>query len=183
MYGDAVTAFLDKLLKSEKYDPPILTNTSTKVKNLPLETLKDRVVAGVAKDQWFVTGCVDASLFSDDFRFVDPSVDVQGVQQYAEGVARLFDGKNSQIDVVSASVIGTNQIEVVWRLEATMRLPFNPKIKPYLVTTTYTVDEDGLIVRQEETFSIPGWEIVVSMFAPWIGSPPEPPVSSISKSS
>lgn len=183
VYGDAGTAFLDKLLKGEKYDPPVLSNTTTKAKNLPLETLKDRVVQGVTEDQWFVTGCVDASLFSDSFRFVDPSVDVRGVQQYAEGVARLFDGKNSRIDIVSAAVIGTNQIEIVWRLEATMRLPFKPKIKPYLVTTIYTVDEDSLIVRQEETFSIPGWEVVVSMFAPWIGSPPEPPVASTPKSS
>ena len=54
-------------------------------------------------------------------------------------------------------------------------------VKPYIVYTDYTVNpETGLLVSQEDRFSIPGWDIFLSALFPFLigklTSAPAPPV-------
>ncbi|CAN0441845.1 unnamed protein product, partial [Hapterophycus canaliculatus] len=103
------------------------------------QQMASAVDAGLRLHGWFVTGRVDASLFSQDFFFSDPQVSLTGVDKYAEGVAKLFNQEESRCDVVSTVVEGEN-IVVRWRLSGRINLPFNPPIKPYIVTTTFERD-------------------------------------------
>ena len=45
----------------------------------------------LAESEWFVTGLVEPSLFSDNFSFADDTVATKGIKSYATGVRSLFD--------------------------------------------------------------------------------------------
>ena len=48
-----------------------------------------------------------------------------------------------------------------------------------VVDTTFRV-RDGLVVFQEDEFSIPGWQILLGALAPWLPVPaPAPPVEEL----
>ena len=63
----------------------------TQATGLSLDALAERVGAKLATSEWFVTGDVDPSLFSDAFAFQDESVATTGIKSYAYGVRKLFD--------------------------------------------------------------------------------------------
>jgi len=66
---------------------------------------------------------------------------------------------------------------VVWYLDARVNLPWKPRIKPYIVRTIYKINKEGLISFQEDKFTIPEWDIVLSAFLPasiQVGSPAVP---------
>jgi len=171
---DPVTGFVDSLLKPKQ--PPIEPQfAGEKLTGISLEQLKEKIVDGVTSTNWFITGRVDYRLFSSNFKFKDPSVKVSGIEEYAAGVFRLFNPE-STMDIVSTKITGDREIEMVWRLEAVLNLPFSPKIKAYYVTTYFRTDDEGLVCEQEEFFSIPEWELIVSIFFPNVGTPPAPPV-------
>ena len=149
--------------------------TEEKLTGLTIEELKDRLVEEIGDTEWFVTGRVNKRLFADRFLFRDPSVKVNSIDDYATAVARLFDPA-TEMDIVESGITGDNEIKIVWRLEATINFLFRPKIKAYYVTTYFRTDAQGLIFEQEEFFSVPDWELLVSIFFPNFGTPPAPPV-------
>lgn len=74
----------------------------------------------------------------------------------------------------------SNTIVVVWRLEGRVNLPFKPKIKPYVVTTTFGIDEQGLICSQLDEFSVPGWDLLLStLLGEGFGAKPAPPIEEL----
>eukprot|EP00899_Mesostigma_viride_P029097 jgi/Mesvir1/9372/Mv08987-RA.1 len=184
-YKDTLNSFLDKFLPKRRQprlasSAAIAEDLANKRIGMPIKALRDLLADVIQRDQWFITGNVDRTLFASDFFFGDPSVNVVGVDNYADGVRRLFDQSVSRLDIISAEVINPTQILIVWRLEGRVNLPFKPTLKPYVVRTTYTVDKQGLLCRQEETFDIPSWDVVLSAFVPAlgyaIGAPAAPPV-------
>ena len=84
-----------------------------------IKTLKSTL----PKKQWFVTGLVEPSLFSDNFSFQDPDVKLKGCENYARGVARLFasDCTAEIIDIVGSSD-NENKIVITWRLSGSVNL-------------------------------------------------------------
>lgn len=175
-YKDPVTRFLDSVLNRNA--TPLVVDprfSGEKLIGLSLEDLQDRLVEGVSQTNWFVTGNVDFRLFSSDFKFRDPSVSVGSIEEYASGVSRLFE-EGTEMDIVSVERTGDREIKMVWRLEAILKLPFQPKVKAYYVTTYFRTNDDGLICEQEEFFSIPERELIVSIFFPNLGTPPAPPI-------
>ncbi|CAM9421972.1 unnamed protein product [Ectocarpus sp. 8 AP-2014] len=182
--ADPITAFLGKFLpKGEKSNPP---QAKDLVFNIGEDAKRRGMAAGemasaldeaLRSNGWFVTGRVDASLFSEGFFFSDPQVSLTGVDKYAEGVAKLFNQEESRCDVISTEVDGED-IVVNWRLSGRINLPFNPPIKPYIVTTTFERDSDGLLSTQRDEFSIAGWDILLHAVFPGhpFGADPAPPV-------
>ena len=75
------------------------------------------------KKQWFVTGLVEPSLFSDNFTFQDPDVKLKGCENYSRGVARLFasDCAASIINIVGSDD-DENKITITWRLSGSVKL-------------------------------------------------------------
>lgn len=132
--------------------------------------------------RWLAAGEVDPRLFSDSFAFKDESVATTGIKAYATGVRKLFDQATSRAELISVEARpAAQQIVVTWRLEGRVNLPFKPKIKPYVVTTTFDVDPDsGLIVSQLDEFSVPGWDLLLSIvLGEGFGAKPAPPVEEL----
>ena len=130
-----------------------------------------------------MTGLVLPELFADDFAFQDPDVSLTGIQSYAAGVRRLF-SSSSRAEVISCSLDpqDTTLISVAWRLSGQVNIGPGITIKPYVVETDLRLrPSDGLIVFQEDRFSIPSWDILLSAFAPWLPflAPPAPPASEL----
>lgn len=135
--------------------------------------------------EWFVTGNVDPSIFDDSFRFQDPDVKVVGVESYARGVNKLFSQRDSRAQIISIECSGLYSVNVTWRLSGSVNIGPGIHLKPFIVYTEYQLGrENGLITFQEDKFSIPGWDILLSAIFPLIRpllSPaaPEPHLPSI----
>ena len=70
---------------------------------------------------------------------------------------------------------------VHWRLEGILNLPWHPRLKPWTGTTTYHVDQSGLIEKHIETWDISVLDAFASTLLPFlsIGAPPAAPLSVI----
>jgi hypothetical protein len=149
---------------------------------LDIDTLARVLDAELYHKEWFVTGQVNAALFSKDFCFQDPDVRIQGIEQYARGVYQLFDQETSRAEIIRTTVTAADKITCTWRLSGRANIgPVGLTIKPYIVYTDFTVDsESGLIVFQEDRFDIPGWDILLSSLFPFLigklTAAPAPPV-------
>jgi len=97
-YSDGVNQFLGNFLPSSSAarDELCVDFTVPKLTGLPIQELADLVKQGLDRTQWFVTGEVDARLFSDNFAFKDESVATTGIKAYATGVRKLFDQVGQQ---------------------------------------------------------------------------------------
>lgn len=140
---------------------------------LPLETLAQVLDYELYNREWFVTGNVNPSYFSEKFEFQDPDVKLVGIENYARGVNKLFDQSTSRAEIISVQVSDEkeNTITVRWRLSGKVNIgPFGGlSIKPYICITDFTVDpSNGLIVFQEDSFDIPQWDILLSALFPFL---------------
>ena len=152
-----------------------------------MEHLAIELEKALLKREWFVTGNVDPSFFSEDFTFQDPDVKIQGIKKYSEGVNKLFSQSESRAEVIGIRVNGTvpNTLTVTWRLSGSVNLGPGLKIKPYIVFTDLKISTpDGLIVFQEDRFSIPSYDILLSALFPFLVSlgllsPPAPPAEDL----
>lgn len=146
---------------------------TSKRKKTSLSKLASDLGQALKRKEWFVTGNVDPSFFSDDFRFSDPDVKVKGIKSYAQGVNKLFDQKTTRGQIISCEAVESeSKIIIAWRLEG--RVNIGPKglpIKAFLVNTELFVNADGLVNFQVDTFSIPGWDILLSAFFPSLSLP------------
>ena len=187
-YTNQLTALLGKFVKKESSKnkaintPKDVDWNAKKSKGLSISKMANRLDTGLRKDGWFVTGNVDASLFSDNFTFQDPDVKLKGIQSYSEGVRKIFNQEVSKAEIVSTVVNSTipNTITVTWRLEGAVNIGPGLRIKPYIVYTDLkTSPTDGLVVFQEDRFSISGTDILLSALFPFLQrflAPPAPPI-------
>lgn len=154
----------------------------------------------LSKREWFVTGNVDPSFFDPNFRFQDPDVSVTGIEQYARGVNKLFNQQLSRAEMISIAPMTQTDTSrkdsfkgsdgsdstfysllVTWRLSGRVNIGGGDGlyIKPFIVYIELVVNEQsGLIVFQEDKFSIPGWDILLSAIFPQFPflQPPAPPL-------
>lgn len=174
-YRNGATAFLSNFMQKEpptESDPisEIDFNAPKKVE-LSIEDLAAALDFELYNREWFVTGLINPIYFADNFQFQDPDVKLTGVEEYARGVYKLFDQDTSRAEIISTVVNATvpNTITVTWRLSGGVSIGPGLEIKPYICYTDFTVDEDtGLIVFQEDRFSIPGWDILLSAVFPFL---------------
>lgn len=174
-YRNVQTAFLSNFLPKQDR----LNANQQRVENeinfeipktpiLDIERLARILDAELYEKQWFVTGNVVPQYFSNDFSFQDPDVQVNGIQEYARGVAKIFD-ETCVADILSTVVSSSNTITCTWRLSGRVNIGPGLTIKPYIVYTDFTVDTNtGLIVFQEDRFDIPGWDILLSSLFPFL---------------
>lgn len=154
-----------------------------KERGLTTDEMAARLDAGLRERSWFVTGRGLPELFDERFAFEDPDVSLEGFEPYCRQVRRLFDQETARMDVVCCAATSPAIVTVVWRLCGKVSLgPFGVAIKPYVVTTTLKTDEaaGGLVVSQEDSFSIPGYDILLSALLPPLRpllAPEAPPVA------
>lgn len=182
-YRNAPTKVLSFFMGKEESEDPLadIDFSAPKLsKRLPLEELASKIDAELYTKEWFVTGRVNPVYFSDSFKFQDPDVKLEGIEEYARGVNKLFDQETARAEIISTKASGPDKITCTWRLSGKVDIGPGLTIKPYIVYTDLTVDQDGLIVFQEDRFDIPQWDILLSALFPFligkVTSPPAPPV-------
>jgi hypothetical protein len=210
IYSNPFTAFLGTFLpgassdlnkdasggedKSAELGPFLDLWDKPKREGLGMDQMIATLDLGLREREWFVTGNAMPELFADDFFFKDPDVQLKGIQKYCEGVRRLFDQEVSRAGIIDVRYNeeltnnadkGTNVITVEWRLSGKVNLgPLGLTIKPYICYSDLHVRQsNGLIFFQEDRFAIPGWDLLLSFFVPWLPilAPAAPPVEDIVK--
>jgi hypothetical protein len=134
---------------------------------------------------YYVTGKLNSTIYRDDCLFdgPDPDMPVKGLRKYLGAASHLFDASKSfatlmDVNIVQMEMVShdndfddcydnnhndyknkkrTKQaIEVKWRIEGVLMLPWRPKVKPWSGWTRYHLDADNLIEYHQE-----GWDISV----------------------
>ena len=186
-YLNPVTKLLGNFLPKEAERPPSVVDAidfgAPKRRSTDLAKLSRDLDAALSQREWFVTGNVDPTFFDPGFSFQDPDVKLTGIKKYAEGVNKLFQQGTTRGEIISCVVNDTraDTITVTWRLEGRVNLgPQNGiPIKAFIVYSDLVVNPaSGLVVFQEDRFSLPGWDIILSAFFPKLPflAPPAPAV-------
>ena len=199
-FVNPVTGFISRFLPRADEDKSLSSASSSissfsaldweapKESGLPLQVLASKLDRGLTDREWFVTGDVLPELFDEKFSFKDPDVSLEGIQAYAAGVSSLFDRSsraeifNLTVAEVASDVDGcSGLITVEWRLSGGVNIgPMGLKLKPFVVTTKLHVSKaSGLVLRQEDAFSIPSYDILISALVPALRpllAPEAPPV-------
>ena len=141
--------------------PKIVPSTS-------LKTLAAALDYELTEKEWFVSGDVNPSYFSEDFEFQDPDVKVSSIEDYSKGVRKIFNQSTSRAEILSTVVndeISTLERPVItctWRLSGGVNIGFGLTIKPYIVYTDFAIDpRSSLIILQEDRFGLPSWDILL----------------------
>ena len=66
-------------------------------------------------------------------------------------------------------MVDEKTIAASWILGGYLKLPWNPRVEPFEGHTVYTLGEDGLIVMQDQTWSISSGEALRETFTPTSG--------------
>ncbi|DBB12319.1 TPA: hypothetical protein ACH3X3_006410 [Trebouxia sp. C0006] len=106
--------------------------------------------------------------------FVDPTNDVAGLSRYRKALTILFDPARSEVKLKQIRVSGPATVEADWTLGGVLKLPWQPRIQTIsghtlLMWQVYTVNEAGLIQKQEQQWSISAWTALKQSFTPSFG--------------
>lgn len=172
-YRDPLTKFLGSFIRKEKAENKLslIDWQKPKRKKVQLQSLAKSLEIELTEKEWFVNGNVDPSFFSNDFTFQDPDVKIKGIEEYARGVNKIFSQENSRAEIIAVrkNNEAADTLTVTWRLSGSVNIGFGLNIKPFVVFTDFVVSpSDGLIVFQEDRFSLPGSDIVLSAFFPFL---------------
>ena len=108
-------------------------------------------------------------VFRDDCAFVDPTNSTVGLQKYMTALDLLFDPEHSTVKLLDIHVAAPRRIEATWTLGGYLKFPWHPFVPDFEGTATYTLDTDGLVARQQETWSISPLEALRETFTPTAG--------------
>lgn len=140
-----------------------------KLQQPSLKEVQDILAKDLADGQYFVTGNLTPEVFADDCRFVDPTNDVTGLSRYRRALTILFDPARSEVKLKQIKISGPATVEADWTLGGVLKLPWQPRIQTISGHTVYTVNEAGLIQKQEQQWSITGWTALQQSFTPSFG--------------
>jgi len=137
---------------------------------------------------YYITGRITKSIYRDDCLFdgPDPDMPVRGLRKYLSSASQLFDHKKSCANLLSCTQSNEhNTITCRWRIEGVLNLPWHPRLKPWTGSTTYYIDEDGLIFKHIETWDISVLDAFISTLFPALqfGAEPAAPLIHSSSSS
>jgi hypothetical protein len=137
-----------------------------KYKGLSLEQIKT-LLEGDWKTHnhkgYYVTGKLTAAIYRNDCQFTgpDPDMPIRGIRKYMGVAAHLFDQKDSGAELLSLEEIiqhpsssSGRALLAHWQMHGILRLPWKPHLPVFQGTTTYFLDEEGLIEHHAETWNI-----------------------------
>ena len=161
-----------------------------KRKHLTLAELQDAIAhdwkASSGHKGYYITGQLNTTIVRDDCLFdgPDPDMPVRGLRKYLGAASQLFDRKSSRAELLSlttecrvgdtvpqpqndpTSSISNHVIVARWRMNGVLRLPWKPRLPEWTGTTTYHLDEDGLIYWHEEEWDMSVGQAFLKTFAP-----------------
>ncbi|GAX83859.1 hypothetical protein CEUSTIGMA_g11284.t1 [Chlamydomonas eustigma] len=106
------------------------------------------------------------------YRFVDPTNDVTGLNRYITALSILFDPQLSKVILKEIKVTGPRKIEVDYVSGGYLQekyFPWRPRVKPYEGHVVYTLNSEGLIKVQSQTWNISPAEALIETFTPTWG--------------
>ena len=123
---------------------------------------------------YFVTGDLSPELFRDDCAFVDPTNSVASLSRYQNALRILFDPNQSVVRLVEPLAINKEDRTITGNVRSwgVLQLPWSPRISSYTTKIVYSIDGDGLIYSQIQSWSIPASEALSETFTPAILNPP-----------
>jgi len=137
------------------------------------------VLEGDLRDkQYFVTGRLTTAIFRDDCRFRDPTNDIVGLARYLTALGLLFDPANSRVRLLSIAVTGPREVRAKWTLGGYLLLPWKPFVPAFEGESVYSLDEEGLIALQDQTWSVSAFDALRQTFTP-TGGPDAPGAASV----
>jgi hypothetical protein len=147
--------------------------TLEKQKHLSLKQIKD-----IIQDDWhahnakgyYITGKLTTTIYRDDCLFdgPDPDMPVKGLRKYLSSASQLFDKGQSFAELHSLDFGSqeTSTIVATWRIAGTLRLPWRPSLPTMTGSTTYHLDDNGLIYHHEEKWDLSVVEAFLKTFCP-----------------
>eukprot|EP00978_Attheya_sp_CCMP212_P047312 scaffold421304_cov54-Attheya_sp.AAC.1 len=162
---------------------PSTAAAASKTIGLSLEEIADRLardltLGATGKGGYFLTGDLSTDLFRNDCTFVDPTNQVSSLTQYQNALRILFDPEQSQVQLLTTT--GTpslqgdptkRQISGRIRSRGVLQLPWHPRVASYESNITYSIDDDGLVYQQSQTWSKSAVQALQESFTPSIFPP------------
>mmetsp|Transcript_26025 Transcript_26025/g.56771 ORF Transcript_26025/g.56771 Transcript_26025/m.56771 type:complete len:246 (+) Transcript_26025:50-787(+) len=148
-----------------------------KLIGLSVDEVKDILAKDLSVGQYFVTGNLTREIFADDCRFVDPTNDVTGLSKYVTALGILFDPDWSKVLLKGIRVTGDDTIVADYVSGGYLKekyFPWRPRVAAYEGHVEYTLNAQGLIQLQRQTWSISPGEALRQTFTPTSG--PKTPV-------
>ena len=137
-----------------------------KVTGLSADQVADILARNLRDGQYFITGDLTPEIFADDCRFKDPTNDVVGLSRYVKALGIIFDASHSAVRLRDIRVTGPATIEAEWTLGGYLKLPWHPRVKPFVGRSLYTLNAEGLVQLQDQTWAISGAEALRETFTP-----------------
>ena len=157
-------------VRSVQAASPVGASTAGKRTGLSDEQVMDVLGRSLREGKYFVNSAgMAVDVFRDDCSFVDPTNATVGLQKYLTALDLLFDPEHSNVKLLDIRVAGPRSILATWTLGGYLRFPWHPFVPDFDGTATYTLDADGLVARQEETWSISPLEALRETFTPTAG--------------
>lgn len=145
-------------------------STGEKMTGLGIEQICGILEKDLGERKYFITGNLTTGIFDDECRFRDPTNDIVGLSRYKKALDILFDPRNSTLDLISIGVVREEgkdpYIKASWTLGGYLKLPWNPYIRPFKGTSTYTLNEKGLISLQSQEWDISALDALIQTFTP-----------------
>ena len=168
-YRNVATQVLSNFMQKDKMETDTIDFQAPKISpSTSLTVLAEALDYELTEKEWFVSGNVNPSYFSKDFRFQDPDVKVDSIEDYSKGVQKIFDQTTARAEILStlvneeASTPEKPVITITWRLSGGVNIGFGLTIKPYIVYTDFVIDPvTSLVIFQEDRFDIPSWDILL----------------------
>lgn len=160
------------------------TGTDLKTTNLPLTDLAKRlehdlVFGSNETGGYFLTGDLSQDIFRDDCVFSDPTNSVNDLARYQSALRILFDPDTSVVQLLGSLQIDGRTLTGRIRSRGYLQLPWHPYVTAYESKIIYTIDDDGLIARQDQSWSKPADTALRETFTPSLFTPG--PKSTLSK--
>ena len=135
---------------------------------LSTEEVKAILQKALEDGQYFVNSSgLPREIFDNNCRFKDPTNDVAGLSRYIKALDLLFETESSEVKLLSMEVSGEKEIVAEYILGGNLKFPWKPCVSPYKGVVTYTLSsEDGLVVSQEQEWSISASEALKETFSP-----------------
>lgn len=113
-----------------------------------------------------MSGDIRPEIFRDDCRFIDPTNDVASLARYQKALTLLFDPAASRVELLAPPVVDEARRTISARLRSSgvLKLPWRPVIQPWESSVVWTVDSDGLITEQRQTWNISATEALRETF-------------------
>jgi len=146
--------------------PPPASRASAKRTGLSDAEMRDVLADGLRAGYFVRSSAMPVAVFADNCRFKDPTTDVIGLSRYLAALDVLFDPETSAVTLLSAEVVAPRRILARWTLGGRLKLPWRPRVPPFEGTATYTLNEEGLVIEQRETWDISAAEALRETFTP-----------------